>query len=444
MNQQVGWATMRALLVAASLALTLLAGCSGEVPMLTAKDTLPAADEAAALWADDAALAAVMTFELGDDIKSMIRQEMDAARESGELEEGDMSAEDEAMLDAMLSSHDKPGDGKAAFWAFVYQSEAKQSWFIAVVSADGIEHAEEMDMGWGGGQASVADGGEGQAPITDWRVDSDQAAAVAMGDESYRALAGDPQAMGVAALAMAEGTPYWVLVLVKLGWSDEDWEGDAMASSDGDVEDMEDSDWSEEEWAPSEAVVLVDARNGTMVPMDDMEAWGDVGPIVAGAQQQARELAMEFGSVSGELTAVAPDASLSFPVAQEGHGALVVAVEASNPLLAPIQVTVTDPEGLQTSFEVPMSLGLDSRQSVVLDIVPAGEWQVSLSLDPALRHTYTVEWCTDGVGIPSDPFGTSVQACSEVPSGPSSPAACVPFGAGSGVLDLVLGRGLAQ
>src|SRR5688572_31867723 len=77
MNQQVGWATMRALLVAASLALTLLAGCSGEVPMLTAKDTLPAADEAAALWADDAALAAVMTFELGDDIKSMIRQEID-------------------------------------------------------------------------------------------------------------------------------------------------------------------------------------------------------------------------------------------------------------------------------------------------------------------------------------------------------------------------------
>src|SRR5688572_23173866 len=104
---------MRTILVAALLTLTMLAGCSGGAADLTAMEARPAADAAAQAWASDAALVAVASFEVGDDIKAMIRDELEAARQSGELDEEDMSGEDYAMLEAMLSSHDEPGDGEA-------------------------------------------------------------------------------------------------------------------------------------------------------------------------------------------------------------------------------------------------------------------------------------------------------------------------------------------
>jgi outer membrane murein-binding lipoprotein Lpp len=422
---------MRTFLVAAILTLTLLSGCSGDVPMLTAKQTLPSADDAAAIWADDAALVGALTIELGDDIKAMIRQQIDAA---GQEAEDGMTSDEKAMMDAMLSSHDSPGDGKGAFWAYVYTSEAKQAYFVVVVSGQGVEFAQEVDMGWGADMdMGAAEAGADAEPIEGWNLDSDEAADVAMRDDDYRALAGDPKALGVAALGMADGNPYWVLVLVKLGFDEEDWEAEGQAEAPQGGQPAAASPQAQE-WEPTEAVVIVDARNGTMIPMDRFDDFQPVGPVIGGVQEAAEALAMEYGSVDGELTVLAPESVQSFSIEQDGHQAIALALEVSNPIVAPVQVIVTDPSGLESTFEVPMAAGLQSRQSVVLDIVPAGDWQVSVSLDPALRNTYTFEWCTDGTGVPSDPFGLSVEVCSEVPGNSGSGAHAF----GSGVLDFVL------
>jgi hypothetical protein len=427
---------MRTVLVAALLALTMLAGCSGGAADLTAMEARPAADAAADAWESDAALVGVASFEIGDDIKAMIRDEIEQARQSGEFEEEEMSGEDWAMMEAMLSSHDSPGDGEALFWAYVYTSQERQAMFAVLADASGVSFAEEVPMGWDG--ETIEDYGEDFQPIADWNVDSDEAAAIAAGaDEEYAQLRGDPDVMALTALGMADGTPYWVLMIFSMGFGEPQAEASTGSQQDEDYEDYADEagDYAEDFRG---AFVIVNAENGSVQSFDGFDAFDGSYSVDPDVPEMDEEdfLFMEYGSASGELSVLAPTDEQVFTIEQAEHEALAIAVEASNPLLAPVEVIVTDPEGTQTTFQVAFDpAGLDSRETIVLDIVPQGDWTVSLALEPAVRNTYTVEWCSDGIGIPTGMFGATPEVCDEVDQ---SRQGGISMPAGRGVRDFLL------
>src|SRR5687767_5749427 len=79
---------MRVLLVTLLLTLTLLAGCAGEGGMLTAKQGVSSADSAAYAWSSDAALVGAASFEMGDNLKQQLREEME------NMDDDDLTAED--------------------------------------------------------------------------------------------------------------------------------------------------------------------------------------------------------------------------------------------------------------------------------------------------------------------------------------------------------------
>ena len=395
---------MRTLMVAAMLCLTLLSGCTGDGSLLTAKNGLPDADGVASSWAADAMLVSVGTFEMGDEIKQYVRDALAEAQESGELEEDDLSDEDRAMLDAMLSTHDSPGDGRATFWVYVYTSESQDGLLLVLVGAGGVLHSEAIPYGWEG---EFADGVDELEAIADWNIDSDEAARLAATQSDYAALEGRADAVAFSGLAMAEGTPYWVLGLVSApvdGSEGEDMVGEQI-----------------------QAIAIVDARDGALLDAQDLEDLQDLGNTVGSA---ADALYQEAGTLTGELTLLAPADEGSFAITQDGHEAIAVAVEVAGPTLSGVDVTITDPAGTTSTFTVPMATGLRSRGHVVLDIVPAGTWQVAVAMDPAIQHDYTVEYCTDGVsvagGVPA------LEVCAEVPT-----SAAVPGPLGFGASEMV-------
>src|SRR5688572_15815344 len=356
---------MRALLVVALTVLAALAGCADGGKPLTAKQGAASAGQVASAWAPDAVLYGAFSFELGDQAKEELREELEEDMEGMDedgLEGGDgMHADDRAMLKAVLEGHDAPGDGIAPFWSYTYRSENRSAWLTVLVDADGVRHTDEDEsfrgaFGFGG-------------PIANWTVDSDAMAEAAAAEvEAYATLQGDPQAAAYSILLSVDGKPYWIVGL-------EDTNGTA------DVE------------------VAVSASNGTVSSVEELFDFTGSLPL------------MEWGAISGGLTPVRGQAGESFELGM-GHDAMAVAVEVSGPMLSPVEVTVTDPLGQESSFTVPAaSSGFSSRATVVLDSVPEGAWMVDLGMSLPLQHSYTVEWCTDG--MPATDLGF-VEACGEV------------------------------
>lgn len=382
---------MRVLLVVPLLALAGIAGCldDDDSSIVSARTALGPAEREARDWSADAQLASILGIELNDEARAELASELEegAAEADEEHDECLQDAEDDVetqechdeyaevqqeldLLRAVAAAgRDVPGDGRSALWMFGFLSESQQTVLVVGYAGGKVQFTEVADdEGW---SDEMWIGG----PLTDWSIDSDDAARIARTEEeAYAAAARGNDSMGFISLFQTEERPVWLL---------------GLESDDEDA------------WA------AVDAANGTLIPVQEL------------FEELFQFLFQESGTDAGSFTAVIGDtAQSSFSIDQRGHGALVVHVRVQ-PSPVDVDVTVTDPLGATTSFTVPIAIGLGSEEFVVLSgNLEPGAYQVELSAQLALQQQWEVSWCTDGIPLlilPSPFFDNP--ACDEVPNG---------------------------
>lgn len=373
---------MRSVLLVFLLSFGIFAGCldDSDDSFISARDGLGMARAAAQRWNSDAVLYGAMTFEVGDAVRQEIAEDLAQAREELDEEEqecrddGDSAQEcaemrDEAekeitvMAAVVDAGSDRVGDGKGAIWIYAFYSDEADAGFYAVANARKVLLSEEA-----GGAIDFDVGSE--MPITEWPVDSDDAATAArQGDEDFAELATRPNATAYSILVQGPEQPYWIL-----GIQDDD-------SND-------------------EVTLAVDAVNATVVSLDDL-----FGALV---------LLQEWGWESGSMSAGAGvSEGMSFEVEATSHQAMAVRVTLTPmpPPAAPIEVTVTDPLGVEASFTLTFCAGCGSATTVADEVLlspaPAGTYQVRLDAPLVVRQDWTISWCTDGLptAVPDFPGG---------------------------------------
>lgn len=168
---------MRVLIVAAFVLLAALAGCADRTDAISAKEGLGPARDAARAHGDDPVLVGIMSVEplkhmAGDDYEVWVHLDKN------------------------------PGDGRAPGWLYTFSSGDRM---IGVIYAAGlgviaegyevVDDHEEWDMGWTG------------LPITDWLIDSTEAARILKGVEGWPAASDDTTVFW--ALHQEEAGPVW-------------------------------------------------------------------------------------------------------------------------------------------------------------------------------------------------------------------------------------------
>lgn len=371
-----GWMTLMRLLLVLVLMGSLLSGCTalGDGPdLMTAKQAVRPADRAAENWADDAILMDAETQELDDEARREARDEIADERE--ELREarddGDISESDYDNLTELFDvfsivvevNDDDVGDGRASLWAFTYQSESKQDAYLVAVGHGKVVYKESMRSLFGGDEFDFEDFLEDEQ-LGEWRVDSDEASTAARLNEDYARICGGSNVVSFMSLNQDDGLPVWSIGVSTQGSGDEQ-------------DDF--------------AYLAVDAVNGslivaeTVVP-DDFEDVEDL-------------LFQEGGQMEGDIIGSAQfTTSEAFEVMSDGHALLAVEVSVSPATPQPIHVTVTDPEGASSEFDVAMTTSpFSARQHVLIESVPTGVYSVELEVPLSLASSYTVSWCTDGI-----------------------------------------------
>jgi hypothetical protein len=368
-----------AFLLAASSLLAAFAGClEGDLSLLTAKGAEEHAEGEAEDWAGDARLMGAVGFEAGPEARSELSQMMANQGQPGARPDEPEDDDERAMFGALASTTDEDvGDGRAPVWSLTYWSEDKDASLHVVVTSEGISHVREA-----GAEEAAVFGPLGAEPVADWRIDSDGGADVARRDESYAAAVASPEALVFTMLFQGRDGPVWI-----------------YGAESGDLD--------------GESLVALSARDGTVIEED--EVLGEVFGF----------LLREFGSASGASNVGAGfEFFTDFEVQLGGHRSLAVLVSVSPAPVAPMQIVVRDPAGAESTATLAMAAGLEGRQSVVLQDVPTGPYDVRVSTDVAVLENWEISWCTDGEAMVPQ---ATVPACDLLPASSGMPARQSPW-----------------
>lgn len=357
---------MRLLLVAALLASS-LAGCadlgSTDGPALaSAQQALGPADRAAEQWDAGAQLLGASAIEMDEqarqEAKDELDEEFDGLRE--EHDDGDLSDEEYAELTQLFDSFRRivetpdsaPGDGRAAVWYFVYLNGAGTSLYTIAVSQG------KVLLGQQDGDAAEEFGGDGfYGVLADWRIDSDDAAeAGQLANPEYSMLCDADNIVAFSSLMQGETGPVWFI--------------GAERQADG---------------TPDEAFFAVDANTGSLVQDEVTDVIDDL---------VFQESGMDDGRFTGAAQA---GMTVPFEIEDDRHMALAVHMSVSPAPLQPVEVTVTDPQGMQGSFTIVAGEAPFFAEGSVFMASPPGTYEVRIEVPLALTMSYDLSWCTDGV-----------------------------------------------
>jgi hypothetical protein len=304
------------LLLTATLLLALLAGCAGAPgKTLTARGGLPDAEDAAKKWAD------------GERLHLIGLVAVEPFQRINWTDEDGGSGEFVTHLDGT------PGDGKAPGWAYGFLAGER---CIGIVLAAGLGVLAE-------GYSTC----DGEDPVGDWPVDSDEAA-------SILGRRGDWPDLG------ADGTYAW-----ELGSDD----GQALWTVEGSGQDGE------------SVHAVVDARSGEVLAVEQGEA--DVGFFPAPGESAPRP---PGGSGSDEdqdsATTLLAGESLVAEVDLGGVGALVLELSARATVRG-MTLHVEGPNGPVDDGVVAGLVGSDYQEHREYDDLAPGHYTVTLAADGA-------------------------------------------------------------
>lgn len=376
---------MRLLLVAALL-VSLLSGCTalGSGPdVMTAKQALGPADRAAQRWADDAILLDASASELDDEARREARdefqdqmEELKEARDDGEISDDLYRNITEFFqaIDVVLDIHDGDiGDGRASMWGFSYVSQSAQDVYMVAVARGEVVYKGEMsrleeddeDFDFGEFLEEPA--------LGDWSVDSDEASAAASLDEDYKRICGGTNVMAFLSLTTGEAGPVWYV-------------GAASQGGDEQEDDF--------------VFLAVDATTGSLI-VDETVVPDPVQDI----------LYQESGVVDGQfLGAVQTSMGGTFDVQDDGHLGMSLHARVQPPPLQPVTITVTDPEGRETTLTLQRGVApFVALADAFVDAAPRGSYDVQVETSVSLRDDWSLYWCTDG--LPMDESDLQNPAC---------------------------------
>jgi hypothetical protein len=359
----------------------LLAGCLDDGPQeITARSALRQAERAAEDWSDDATLVGIAGIELGEAARGEAERDLaeleeaaGMARESGEDEEADLMDDLLRMLRIILAAEGRVGDGRAAAWMFTFIGP--EGGYVIAVGSDGVLWSSD-DQAHGDITFS-GEGFLGETAVGDWPLDSDDAAEAALELDTFRTAIQDPDTSVFTLLGRDEEDEdaFWLLI----------------AGADGESEDE-----------PETAIVAVNAVNGTVTDVSDV-----LEDLLRFREQ---------GSEGGTLLPIEASASASFTLDRD-HGLLAVHLEVTPPSPAGVQMVVRAPDGTETSVEASFAASVASEAVILVEPAAAGTYVVELATDLALRHQWTVDWCTDGISF-ALPF--SQASCDAIDQAPGT------------------------